>query len=131
MPFYLKKYKEELGKDYKRIILYLLSVNDKLIAGKCHVNFDEHSSSSDDFMEEPPLKKKCKEKSSSPSTTQEENDELFARELQEMFNDDIPQYIEELPQAIKADVHLNNVPCSHFENASLSDILTHILYQKR
>ena len=79
MPFNLAKYKDEVGRDYKRIVLYLCSVNDKILKEKFEIQYDDIS----DVDSEPPKKKR---------SLQEIEDEKFAANLQEIYANEIPQY---------------------------------------
>ena len=124
-PFNLRTYKEEVGKDYKRIVLYLCSVSDRTIAEKALVfDIDESSTSSDVFDGddiELPLLKRVKK------SEQEEQDEIFAKELQEKFNDDFP-FIEEeeeiLPNFLITDINCSDTPQKDsVKTSTISEIL--------
>ena len=51
-PFILHKYKEDFGKDYKRIVLYLCSQEDQIVANKSR-DFDEDQFLDDDTIMPP------------------------------------------------------------------------------
>jgi hypothetical protein len=70
--FTAKRYKGEIGKDYKRITLYLCSNYDL----QKNEDFDHESEIKDEFLE--PAENKSK--------SQVKQDEIIARELQSEFN---------------------------------------------
>jgi hypothetical protein len=72
--FTAKRYKGEIGKDYKRITLYLCSNYDL----QKNEDFDHESEIKDEFLE--PAENKSK--------SQVKQDEIIARELQSEFNNE-------------------------------------------
>jgi len=108
--FILQRYKEELGKDYKNITLYLLSENDKVVLDKMKNNpfdndddeFDVNTVFENNF-DVPHKKFKCE---SMNECNQLDKDEIYAESLQALFNempDLVPDFCEtrEMPEIVK------------------------------
>ena len=74
--FNLKRYKEETGKDYKRIVLYLCTTDDLSRSE----DFEQDNDSNDEYSV--PAEKKAR--------SQIQHDEIIARQLQSQFNDTSP-----------------------------------------
>lgn len=87
MPFNLAKYKEELGRDYKRIVLYLCSVNDKILKDKFGRRYDDDDDDDTSDTDSETSKKR--------RSLQEIEDEKFAANLQAAYANEIPQPEEE------------------------------------
>ena len=92
--FLLSKYKQELGKEYKQITLYLVSESDKLILEKTANNLfdnDNNDSYTSSLIDE----RRCKKlKLSSP---EKQTDEEFAENLQLYFDQELLEAIPDMP----------------------------------
>ena len=76
--FNLKRYKEETGKDYKWIVLYLCTLDD--LTRSEEVGQDSTEWSDNDVIVAPPEAKKAR--------SQVQHDEMIARQLQSQFNNE-------------------------------------------
>ena len=114
-PFTLRKYKEEVGKEYKSITFYLLSSSDEIVLETLHVNpfddndFEDFLLNNDgalnfDAIEPLVLSEVNTDTVSNPSKRlkheQEMIDEVIAKELQEKLMEELQSEITSLPELI-------------------------------
>lgn len=100
--FILEKYKNELGKEYKNITLYLISEDDKIVLDKLKNSaFNDHDFDQDFEIAPKKFKIECQEQ-------QEMDDEIFASQVQALYESDfyelpdVPEFtdIPDLPDIV-------------------------------